>query len=45
MKTVLTFASILALALSMGLAACGKKGALQPPGSQPEAERETRSIF
>ncbi len=41
MRTVL----MLALALSMGLAACGKKGALQPPGTPPETERETRTIF
>jgi predicted small lipoprotein YifL len=36
---------ILALALSLGLAACGKKGALQPPGTPPESERPTRTLF
>ncbi len=42
MKTVLL---ILTLTLSLGLAACGKKGALQPPGTQNEAERPTRTLF
>jgi predicted small lipoprotein YifL len=41
MKTAL----ILALTLSLALSACGRKGPLQAPGTPPESERESRSIF